>query len=113
LSLKLRSQIKSASDNSGQTLSVTVINNSDFAVGKNTFYPLNLGVRLYSPDGALINQDFLRVAMPYVAAQGGHADVTLKLPGKVSDRSRVQIVPVEEGIAWLDKQGVEPLVVSF
>lgn len=113
LSLKLRSKIKSASDNSGQTLSVTVINNSDFALGENTFYPLNVGVRLYSLDGTLINQDFLRVAMPYVAAHGGHADVTLKLPEKVSDRSRIQIVPVEEGIAWLDKQGVKPLVVSF
>ncbi|WP_264289066.1 hypothetical protein [Duffyella gerundensis] len=86
---------------------------SDWALGENTFYPLNVGVRLYNPEGVMVNQDFLRITLPYVAANGGQTDVTITLPDKMSRGSSIQIVPVEEGIIWLDQQGVKPLSISF
>lgn len=113
LSLSLKSLLNPVNADAGHTLLVTVVNMSDWALGENTFYPLNVGVRLYNPEGVMVNQDFLRITLPYVAANGGQTDVTITLPDKMSRGSSIQIVPVEEGIIWLDQQGVKPLSISF
>lgn len=113
LSLKLKSYSPPADATSGQTLLVTIVNQSDSDLGQKTYYPLNVGVQLLGPDNKMINQDFLRVTMPHVAAHGGQADISITLPAKINHGESIHIIPVEEGITWLDSQGIKPLRVSF
>lgn len=113
LSLKLKSFLLPVDATSGQTLMVTIVNESDLAVGKNTYYPLNVGVQLLGPGNKVINQDFLRVTMPHLNAHGGQADLIIKLPAKINQGESILIIPVEEGITWLDSKGIKPLRISF
>lgn len=98
--------------NSGNNMSfdVELTNNSEFNIGNDTYRPLRLGVRLFSAENKLIDQDFMHIDIPKLKSHGGKGIVTITLPNDFDKSDYLEVVPLEEGIAWFDWLGSKPLV---
>jgi len=111
--LNLKAVSNNNSLNSKQSVTIQILNHSDLSIGEGTYNSLNIGVRLYDQNNSLINMDFARFSMPYIHSGSGKVELTIDLPQRVNKGFTIQIVPVEEGIGWLDGFGVKPLAVKF
>lgn len=89
---------------------VELTNNSDFNVGSDTYRPLRIGVRLFSAENKLIQQDYMHIDIPKLKSHGGKGSVIINLPTDFDKSDYLEVVPLEEGIAWFDWLGSKPLV---
>ncbi|WP_410016130.1 hypothetical protein [Sodalis sp. C49] len=94
-------------------IKLQVTNSSNRPIGLKTFIPVNLGVRELNNDGSILKTDFLRVPIPYIAAQGGSAAITVTIPASKLSSNIIDILPVQENVSWLDAIGIQPLVINL
>ncbi len=100
-----------SADKSYWHIDVKVTNSSANPLGSETLYPVNLGIRGLAVDGKLAKRDMLRVPVPRLNAGGESAVINIKLPVGLLTSEKIDIVPVQEGIAWLDDVGIQPLMI--
>jgi hypothetical protein len=98
----------------GQTITVNVDlgNGGTVTLASNGSYPVNLGAHSVDAAGKIVSHDLARAALPEAIPPNGHAVVSIKLPVESSLGYSVQILPVQEGVAWFDSFGVSPLTVG-
>ncbi len=94
-------------------IDVSVTNHSANPLGSGTLYPVNLGIRGLAIDGTLLQQDLLRAPIPELNAGGGSAVINITLPVALLTSAKVDILPVIEGVSWLDALGIQPLAIPL
>lgn len=72
---------------------------------------VNLGAHSVDMAGKIVDNDLARGHLPQIAP-GVTAKATILLPVAVTLRHRVELLPVQEGVAWFDKWGTKALVVG-
>jgi hypothetical protein len=98
----------------GQRIKVVVnVSNDGFeAFGSaNMPHSVNLGAHAIGPSGGIVYNDLARGHVPQIAP-GGVAKVTIFLPLEKTLGHRVELLPVEEGVAWFSKWGTKPLIIG-
>lgn len=77
--------------------------------------PVRLGIQLVQleSDGSMrvLNKDFARASLPAIASQES-AEVDAAVPLKLAMGYSLLVLPVQEGVAWFDHFGQEPLIVG-
>ncbi len=94
-------------------ISVMLTNNSDFNLGEGSYRPLKVGVKLYSADGQLKNQDYMHLDVPQLTAGKKKVTMDIKLPDDFKPDDYISVSLLEEGVAWFDWLGAKPVVVKF
>jgi len=98
----------------GQSIIVTVnVTNTGSSTFGSTTTPNNVNLAAHSFDatGKIVDQDLVRGHLPQVTP-GATASATILLPvDKILGKS-VEILPVQENVAWFDKWGTKPLNVG-
>lgn len=72
---------------------------------------VNLGAHSIDASGKIIDNDLARWHLPKIAP-GMTAKTTVLLPIADTLGHRVELLPVQEGVAWFDEWGTEPLVIG-
>lgn len=73
--------------------------------------PVNLGAHSVDASGAIVENDLARASIPDIAPDS-QATITIQFPiDKIMGKS-VQILPVQENVAWFDTWGTKALVVG-
>ncbi|UKY37919.1 hypothetical protein [Pantoea dispersa] len=93
--------------------SIRLTNQSEFDIGSGSYRPLKLGIKLYSADGKIINQDYMHLEIPHLSAGGGEKNMNIALPDDFQSDDYISISILEEGVAWFDWLGFQPLIVKF
>lgn len=77
--------------------------------------PVRLGIQLVEleSDGSIrvLNKDFVRASLPPIASQES-AEIDAAVPLKMAMGYSLLVLPVQEGVAWFDHFGQEPLIVG-
>lgn len=100
--------------NGGTAIKVTVRVTND---GPKTFgsatqpHSVNIGAHTVDASGKIVDLNLARGTLPQIAP-GAAAMASILLPAKQSIGYRVQILPVEEGVAWFNEWGTSPLVIG-
>jgi hypothetical protein len=97
----------------GQSIAVTVnlVNSGKTILSSSGAMPVHLGAHSVDANGKVIDNDLARVSLPDIAP-GTAASVTIQLPLTGTVNKSVQILPVQEGVAWFDTWGTKPLTVG-
>ncbi len=97
----------------GKDIVVTVDlgNSGKVALSSTGKYPVHLGAHSVAADGKVIENDLARANIP-VIAPGSSAQVTILLPIDKTLNYSVQLLPVQEQVAWFDSLGTKPMVVG-
>lgn len=97
----------------GQSVDVTVnlANHGKTTLASTGPYPVNLGAHSASASGAIVDNDLARASVP-ATPPNGQATIIIKLPVDKIMGNNVQILPVQEHVAWFDHWGTKPLVVG-
>ena len=98
----------------GNLLQITVhiVNHGSATLMSNGAYPVNLGAHLLDSNGRVVDIDLARAPLSEPLPARGYEAVTIKIPAdKLGDHS-VAVLPVQEGIAWFDHWGMQPLTVG-
>lgn len=74
-------------------------------------YPVNLGAHSVDANGKIVDNDLARAGIPGIAPNS-QATITIKLPASQIIGKSVQILPVQENVAWFDTWGTKPVVVG-
>lgn len=72
---------------------------------------VNLGAHSIDSNGKIVNQDLARGHLPQIAP-GATRQVAILLPVAGVLGSRVELLPVDEGVAWFDAWGTKPLIIG-
>lgn len=72
---------------------------------------VNLGAHSIDTSGKIVDNDLARGPLPQVAP-GMAAKATILLPVAAALGRRVELLPVQEGVAWFDKWGTKPLIIG-
>ena len=100
-----------SADGTSVTATVELTNKGKVMLSSAGTKPVNLGAHSADTNGKIINRDLVHAPMPDIAV-GGQAAVTIHFPVDQVLGKTVQIVPVQEGVAWFDNLGVKPLVLG-
>lgn len=98
--------------NNGETLRtvVSVTNTGKVAISTKGKLPVNLAVSLVDGAGAIVNREFVRVALPAQGIpEGGTADVVAEAPTKDAVGKSLRFGLVQEGVAWFSDLNVATL----
>lgn len=94
-------------------VSIRLTNQSEFNVGNETYRPLKLGIKLYSSGGKLKDYDYMHLDMPHLSAGGDEENMDIILPDNFNTDDYISLSILEEGVAWFDWLGFQPLIVKF
>ena len=98
----------------GTNVSVTVdmANHGTATLTSNSRDPVHLGARIINASGQVVT-DVVHASIPDIAP-GAHASVTVQVPAAtiIDTGNMIQLVPLQEGVAWFDTWGVVPVVVG-
>ena len=72
---------------------------------------VNLGAHSIDASDEIVNNDLARGYLPLIAPKMA-TKVTIFLPVAAALGRRVELLPVQEGVAWFDKWGTRPLIVG-
>jgi hypothetical protein len=72
---------------------------------------VNLGAHSIDESGKIVNNDLARGHLPQIAP-GMTVKATILLPVITTLGQRVELLPVQEDVAWFDKWGTKPLIVG-
>jgi hypothetical protein len=91
---------------------VNVTNESQTIFGSSSQpHNVNLGAHGINAAGDVVINDLARGQLPQIAP-GKTAEATILLPLKEVLGRRVELLPVEENVAWFDQWGSKPLVMG-
>lgn len=94
-------------------IDVLLTNHGNIPIGEKSFVPLNLGIRKLNDDSSVLTREFIRVNIPHISPLGGEAIIKIIIPRKDLKTNKIDVLPVQEGIAWLDRIGIKPLVIDL
>lgn len=100
-----------SADGTSITATVELTNNGKVMLTSEGAKPVNLGAHSADASGKIVNNDLVHAPIPDIAV-GSQATVTIQFPVSQVIGKTVQIVPVQEGVAWFDTLGVKALVVG-
>lgn len=110
--LVLDGQPELTADGKNIVVNVNVTNDGPGTFGSTTEpNNVNLGAHAIDAAGKDVANDLARGHLPQVAP-GATARTSIQLPVSQTLGHRAEILPVEEGIAWFDQWGTQPLVVG-
>ncbi len=112
INLKLISQPELNADKMTWQINILITNLSNLPIGHGTLYPINLGIRALNSDGSIHFRDLFRTPVGMLTANNGQTTVHIELPVKLFETGKIDILPVQEGIAWWDRIGVSPVVIK-
>jgi len=93
-------------------VTVDVTNEGSETFGSATSpHNVNLGAHSIDARGDVIDNDLARGHLPQIAP-GTTGRATILLPADLTVGHRVELLPVQEGMAWFDKWGTESLIVG-
>jgi len=98
----------------GKDILVTVdVTNDGPGVFGSTTEPnnVNLGAHSIDASGAIVDNDLSRGHLPQIVA-GATKQATILLPIDKTLGHRVELLPVQENVAWFDQWGTKPLIVG-
>lgn len=91
---------------------VAVTNDGSGTFGSATgTHGVNLGAHSIDSNGKIVNQDLARGHLPQIAP-GTTQQVAILLPIAGVFGYRVELLPVDEGVAWFDAWGTKPLIIG-
>lgn len=93
------------------TVNVTNDGSGSFGTQATPDHNVNLGAHSIDATGKVLDNDLARGTMPEVAP-GATVKATILLPLDKVLGNRVELLPVEEGVAWFDTWGTKPLTVG-
>ena len=111
--VKLTLQGEPVLEADGQKIAVKVnlANSGETALSSTGTKPVNLGAHSVDASGHIVTLDLARAPLPYIAP-GSSAVVTISVPVSGAMNNSVQILPVQEGVAWFDAFGTKPVAVG-
>lgn len=92
------------------TVSVSNDGSEEFGSGAKP-HSINLGAHAIDASGKIVYNDLARAFLPQISP-GDMATVTIRLPLATVLGHRVELLPVEEGVAWFNKWGSKPLTIG-
>lgn len=111
-SLSLVGQPEVAADGKGILVTVNVTNDGSREFGSSSEpHNVNLGAHSISPDGEIVTNDLARGHLPPIPP-GETEEASIVLPIEGTLGHRVELLPVQEDVAWFDQWGNKPLVVG-
>lgn len=99
----------------GKSIIVTVeVTNDGVAPFGSTAFPhtVNLGAHSIDAAGNIITNDLARAALPSIILPDTSTRISISLPISTTLGYRVELLPVQEGVAWFDQWGTKPLIVG-
>lgn len=93
-------------------VTVNITNDGTAAFGSASMpHNVNLGAHVIDASGKKVVNDLARGHLPQTAP-GATVQTSILLPVDQTLGNRAEILPVEEGVAWFDQWGTQPLVVG-
>lgn len=99
---------------SGKNIFVTVAvtNTGTEAFGSTSGpYGVNLGAHAIDAAGKVVNLNLARAQLPQIPA-GATKQASIRISVQGALGHRVELLPVDEGVAWFDKWGNKPLIIG-
>lgn len=97
---------------SGMAITVNLANHGSATLSSTGAHPVNLGAHLLDAGGNDIKNDLARAKLANPLPPNGQETVTITVPAGNLVGNSVAILPVQEGIAWFDHWGAQPLTVG-
>lgn len=102
-----------SADGKSIIVTVEVINNGVAPFGSAAFpHTVNLGAHSIDAEGNIVINDLARAALPSILLPGTSTRISISLPISTTLGYRVELLPVQEGVAWFDQWGTKPLIVG-
>jgi len=97
----------------GRFIEVTVnlANHGKTTLTSTGYDPVNLGAHSADANGTIVDYELARATIPD-AAPDSQVTATIRLPVDKTVGQSVQILPVQENVAWFDAWGTKPLTVG-
>lgn len=100
-------------DHGFDTVSVTASNEGSEVLGGTGRYPISIGIQLLDDEGTMLAPDWVHFALPCALRPGDQRVFVVDLPA-LPPRARVGKVGfVQEGVAWFEQWGVEPVLLPL
>jgi len=111
-SLALAEAPRVTADGKNIVMIVAVTNNGHGTFGSATApNNVNLGAHSIDASGDIVDNDLARGHLPQIAP-GATVNATILLPVASTLGVRVELLPVQENVAWFDQWGTKPLIVG-
>lgn len=94
-------------------INIKVKSNAAQPIGLGTSVPINLGLRELNDDMSIKRQDFIAVPLPKITHDEPEVVVTIEIPVQMLTTSYIDVLPVRQSVAWLDKIGLKPIVIHL